>query len=148
MKYIAPETISGKKYNHMADWWSFGIITFRMLTGELPHPTKINKKIPYFIVNYKLPIDESKFSLEAYSFLTKMLERDPKKRLGVKGIYEILDHPFFESINWKKKKQRAETFIVPNITYLNVGHSLQIYMHTLNLLLNLQTRKLSVLSKF
>ena len=140
MKYIAPETISGKKYNHMADWWSLGIITFRMLTGELPHPTKINKKIPYFIVNYKLPIDESKFSPEAYSFLTKMLERDPKKRLGVKGIYEILDHPFFESINWKKKQQRAEKIIVPNITYSNVEHSLQIYMHTLNLLLSYQTQ--------
>ena len=121
MKYIAPETISGKKYNHMADWWSLGIITFRMLTGELPHPTKINKKIPYFIVNYKLPIDESKFSPEAYSFLTKMLERDPKKRLGAKGIYEILDHPFFESINWDKlyNKELEPPFIPKNRLFLS-----------------------------
>ena len=99
MKYIAPETISGKKYNHIADWWSLGIIKFRMLTGELPHPTKINKKTPYFIVNYKLTIHESTFSHEAYSFLSKMLQRDLKKILRAKRIYKILDNPFFESIN-------------------------------------------------
>ena len=39
IKYIAPEAISGKQYNHMVDWWSLGIIIYRMLTGKLPYPT-------------------------------------------------------------------------------------------------------------
>ena len=121
MKYIAPETISGKRYNHMADWWSLGIITYRMLTGELPHPTKINKRIPYYIVNQKLSIDESKFSPEAFSFLTAMLERDPKKRLGARGIDEIKDHPFFKSINWEKlyDKELKPPFVPNNRLFLS-----------------------------
>mmetsp|Transcript_22882 Transcript_22882/g.26242 ORF Transcript_22882/g.26242 Transcript_22882/m.26242 type:complete len:106 (-) Transcript_22882:191-508(-) len=102
MKYIAPETISGKKYNHMIDWWSLGIIIFRMLTSNLPHPTSNNKKIPYYIVTKKLPIDESKFSKPAYDIISKLLERDPNKRLGANGVDEIKSHSFFKKINWKK----------------------------------------------
>lgn len=115
MKYIAPETISGKKYNHMADWWSLGIIIYRMLTAELPHPTNVNKKIPYYIINYKLPIDPKRFSKHAYSLLTKMLERNPEKRLGAKGIDEIKNHKFFKGVNWKKLYARkVKPPFVPN----------------------------------
>ena len=32
---------------------------------------------------------------EARSLLTKLLNRDPSKRLGVGGAQEIKDHPFF-----------------------------------------------------
>lgn len=89
MKYIAPETISGQKYNHMIDWWSLGIILYRMLTAKLPHPTNINKKIPYYIVNFKLPVNKALLSKSAYDLITKLLERDPKKRLGAKGSEAI-----------------------------------------------------------
>mmetsp|Transcript_37429 Transcript_37429/g.43003 ORF Transcript_37429/g.43003 Transcript_37429/m.43003 type:complete len:153 (-) Transcript_37429:69-527(-) len=90
----------------MIDWWSLGIITFRMLTGELPHPTKINKKIPYYIVNYKLPIDENLFSKPAFDFISRLLERDPKKRLGAKGLNEIKNHKFFKGLDWDKLYKR------------------------------------------
>jgi len=106
MKYIAPETISGKKYNHLVDWWSLGIIIYRMLTGQLPHPTNINRKIPYFIVNYKIPIDDEVFSKHAKDLLEKLLERNPSKRLGANGVDEIKDHPFFSEINWDKLYKR------------------------------------------
>jgi serine/threonine protein kinase len=32
--------------------------------------------------------------------LTKILIKDPKKRLGANGIDEIMNHPFFETIDW------------------------------------------------
>lgn len=102
MKYIAPETISGKRYNHMVDWWSLGIILYRMLTGQLPHPTNVNKKIPYYIINHKIAINKTLFTKHAADFLSKLLERDPTKRLGAKGIEEIKKHKFFKKVNWKK----------------------------------------------
>lgn len=106
MKYIAPETISGKKYNHMSDWWSLGVIIYRMLTGNLPHPTNVNRKIPYFICNYKIPLNPEVFSPAAFDFLEKLLERDPTKRLGAGGIEEIKNHIFFKSVNWKRAYSR------------------------------------------
>lgn len=122
MKYIAPETISGQKYNHMIDWWSLGIILYRMLTAALPHPTKINKKIPYYIVNYKLPIDKNLFSKPAYDLIIKLLERDPKKRIGAKGAEEIMQHKFFKTINWKKLYDRqVKPPYVPNDKILISG---------------------------
>lgn len=73
----------------MIDWWSFGIILYRMLTSQLPHPTSNNKKIPYYIVTQKLKIDESKFSKAAFDLITRLLERDPTQRIGAQGIDEI-----------------------------------------------------------
>ena len=37
---------------------------------------------------------------EAHDFIDGLLTLDPKDRLGVNGINEIKNHPFFESINW------------------------------------------------
>lgn len=102
MKYIAPETISGKKYDHMIDWWSLGIILYRMLTGSLPHPTNINRKIPYYIVNHKIKMDDPIFSKYAKDLLEKLLERNPAKRLGANGVDEIKNHKFFKDVNWTK----------------------------------------------
>jgi hypothetical protein len=42
------------------------------------------------------------FSKDAISLLTGLLHKRPENRLGCgeKGIEEIKDHPFFESIDW------------------------------------------------
>jgi len=82
VKYIAPEAISGKKYDHMVDWWSLGIIIYRMLTGKLPYPTNKNNEVRVFIVKCKIKISRFKFSKPAYKLLTGLLQKDPNKRLG------------------------------------------------------------------
>lgn len=60
IKYIAPETISGNKYNHTVDWWSLGIILYRMLTGKLPYPTNKNSEVRVFIVHNKIQVSRKK----------------------------------------------------------------------------------------
>eukprot|EP00344_Euplotes_crassus_P002090 CAMPEP_0197010444 /NCGR_PEP_ID=MMETSP1380-20130617/54308_1 /TAXON_ID=5936 /ORGANISM="Euplotes crassus, Strain CT5" /LENGTH=371 /DNA_ID=CAMNT_0042432365 /DNA_START=56 /DNA_END=1172 /DNA_ORIENTATION=+ len=102
MKYIAPETISGEKYTYTIDWWSLGIILYRMLTGKLPHPTSINKRIPYYIINYNLPFKSELLSKPAYDLITKLCVRKPEHRLGAGGVNEIKAHPFFKEIDWEK----------------------------------------------
>ena len=42
----------------------------------------------------------------ARDLLTRLLDRDPTKRLGVNGASEIKAHPFFHSIDWRKLLDR------------------------------------------
>jgi serine/threonine protein kinase len=45
---------------------------------------------------------------ECRDLLTKLLERDPKKRLGsINGVTEVMSHKFFEGINTEKLLERA-----------------------------------------
>jgi serine/threonine protein kinase len=36
LEYMAPEVITKSGHNRAADWWSFGVLMFEMLTGHLP----------------------------------------------------------------------------------------------------------------
>jgi serine/threonine protein kinase len=107
MKYIAPETISGEKYNHMVDWWSLGIILYRMLTGKLPYPTNRNNEVKVFLIKCEIRISKRRFTPEAYDFLSRMLTKDPTQRLGANGIDEIKNHEFFKGIDWDRLERKA-----------------------------------------
>ena len=41
------------------------------------------------------------FSNEAKDLLTKLLAKDPSKRLGANGISEIKNHEFFANMSWE-----------------------------------------------
>uniref|UniRef100_A0A8C1MZS5 Protein kinase domain-containing protein n=1 Tax=Cyprinus carpio TaxID=7962 RepID=A0A8C1MZS5_CYPCA len=36
IQYMAPEVLSGGPYNHVADWWSLGILLFALATDKFP----------------------------------------------------------------------------------------------------------------
>ena len=46
-------------------------------------------------------------------FISSLLEKDPKSRLGYNSKYEVLDHPWFSTINFQKllKKQLKSPYL-------------------------------------
>lgn len=36
VEYMAPEVVNRKGHGTAADWWSYGVLMFEMLTGALP----------------------------------------------------------------------------------------------------------------
>ena len=124
-EYMAPELIRGSDlsdwgpgYGKACDWWSFGALACDLMTGSPPFKannltklqqeiTKAKLKLPYFL------------SPDAKDFLTRLLRKEPSKRLGVKkdDIAIIKKHRFFRKIDWKKlEKRELEPPIRPLIT--------------------------------
>lgn len=88
MAYLAPE-IRGiytadfededkSTYSFAVDIWAVGVITFRMITGQLPFPPG-GKLVDYVVRGRPFPVMES-LSLEATDFVTKTMAASPRHR--------------------------------------------------------------------
>jgi serum/glucocorticoid-regulated kinase 2 len=101
-EYLAPEIITMEGHDKNADWWSFGILLFEMLCGLPPfyveNLDKMYDMIKTSAVRFPKKINLSE---DAKDVIRKLLEKNPKKRLGSQnGIEDIRKHPFFADIDF------------------------------------------------
>ncbi|KAF2191363.1 kinase-like protein [Zopfia rhizophila CBS 207.26] len=119
VEYMAPEVVQGSEYGMAVDWWSLGALGFDLLTGSPPFTGNNNAKIQEKILKQKLVLPYY-LSPDAKDLLTRLLRKEPKKRLGAnmpKDLQTIKSHRFFRKINWKKLEARElEPPIQPLIT--------------------------------
>ncbi|KAM9817646.1 ribosomal protein S6 kinase alpha-2-like [Neosynchiropus ocellatus] len=103
IEYMAPEVVNRRGHTQSADWWSFGVLMFEMLTGSLPFQGKDRKETMALILKAKLGMPQF-LSPEVQSLLRALFKRNPANRLGAgpDGVEEIKRHCFFASINWNK----------------------------------------------
>ena len=100
--YRAPE-IYDRDYGKPSDWWNVGLLIIEMLTAENPLRGQNRKESEHLTKHRDLTN-----ALPAYiqptarDIALKFLIRDVNKRMGcgAKGVAEIKEHPFFESVNW------------------------------------------------
>ena len=95
---MSPEMLQGKGYGQATDFWSFGCIVYEMLVGLPPfmHKNSVNL---YKLIKYTPPTLNYPFISDAARDLcTRLLDKDPYKRLGSfgRGVQEIMEHPWFE----------------------------------------------------
>ena len=111
-EYAAPEVITYSGHTIMCDWWSLGILIYELLYGNTPF-FNMDKTRMFDLINsgslsfpkfIQIEGEEKprnyKVSDDAENIITKLLEKDPEKRLGRQGIIEIKKHPFFSGINF------------------------------------------------
>uniref|UniRef100_A0A1D5Q6C8 non-specific serine/threonine protein kinase n=1 Tax=Macaca mulatta TaxID=9544 RepID=A0A1D5Q6C8_MACMU len=106
VEYMAPEVVNRRGHTQSADWWSFGVLMFEMLTGTLPFQGKDRKETMTMILKAKLGMPQF-LSPEAQSLLRMLFKRNPANRLGAgpDGVEEIKRHSFFSTIDWNTKIQ-------------------------------------------
>ncbi|KAM7160134.1 ribosomal protein S6 kinase alpha-6 isoform 2-T2 [Macrochelys suwanniensis] len=107
VEYMAPEVVNRRGHNQSADWWSFGVLMFEMLTGTLPFQGKDRNETMNMILKAKLGMPQF-LSSEAQSLLRMLFKRNPSNRLGAgsDGVEEIKRHPFFSTVDWNKLFRR------------------------------------------
>ncbi|XP_016372212.1 ribosomal protein S6 kinase alpha-1-like isoform X1 [Sinocyclocheilus rhinocerous] len=107
VEYMAPEVVNRQGHTHSADWWSFGVLMFEMLTGSLPFQGKDRKETMNLILKARLGMPQF-LSAEAQNLLRALFKRNPTNRLGSgpDGAEEIKRHSFFMTIDWNKLFRR------------------------------------------
>lgn len=114
-EYLAPELLMGQGYNKTVDWWTLGVLLYEMLTGLPPFYDENTNEMYRKILSEPLHFSDV-VPPAAKDLLTKLLNRDPKERLGANGSAEIKAHPFFHAIDWRKLLQRKyEPAFKPNV---------------------------------
>lgn len=101
--YCAPEILMGENYTNSADIWSLGIILYAFIQGSLPFYHSNIHSLALLICQQEVEFTPI-FDEEAKDLLTKMLHKDPEKRISLE---EIKSHPFISEdrilkINYKQ----------------------------------------------
>ena len=103
-EYVAPEVL---EHNYSligpgVDIWAFGVMLYLFFTGTTPFKAKKESKTLENIKNVKYSFDDKEVKIpdDAKDLISKILVKDPTKRLGFdsKDYSEIKNHPFFKGI--------------------------------------------------
>ncbi|KAJ5556138.1 Serine/threonine-protein kinase gad8 [Penicillium pulvis] len=117
-EYLAPELLLGNGYTKTVDWWTLGVLLYEMLTGLPPFYDENTNEMYRKILQEPLTFPSSDIvPPAARDLLTRLLDRDPQRRLGASGAAEIKSHHFFANIDWRKLLQRKyEPSFRPNVS--------------------------------
>ena len=81
--YMSPEQIHGDEIDQKSDIWSFGVVMYEMLTGQLPFKGDYEQAVTYAIVNEDPdPISEVRSDLppDLETIINKCLQKNPENR--------------------------------------------------------------------
>jgi TolB-like protein/Tfp pilus assembly protein PilF len=79
--YMSPEQTKGDEVDHRTDIWSFGIVLYEMLTGELPFKGEYDQAIIYSILHEEPQVAQTNISQSSLqNVLIKALNKDREER--------------------------------------------------------------------
>ena len=117
--YMAPEVVRGAAYGAAVDWWSLGALGFDLLTGDPPFRAANYQAVQQKVLRVK-PRFPPFVGPDARDLLTRLLRKDPAKRLGGRMPADrpaLRGHRFFRHIDWARLARRElEPPIRPDIS--------------------------------
>lgn len=102
-EYMAPEYLMGVEYNNSIDYWSLGVLLYRLLVGRTPFVCKEKLKLPNIILTRRVEFPPM-LSPDCISLLKGLLHRNTTQRLGSEdledGVAELKANIFLATTNW------------------------------------------------
>lgn len=119
-EYLAPEVLEDSEYGRAVDWWGLGIIMFEMMTSKLPFtaPPGDWDRLFHNVLTQDVVFPPTLSPLATVchfcsllivqDLLSKLIVKNPLHRLGggPRDGLDVLDHPFFASLDIAKLKAR------------------------------------------
>lgn len=104
--YMAPEILKRRPYGRACDWWSSGIVFYKLMTGRVPFRGRTKQLLRDRIIGAPLKwpkTEEHPHSAtpEAKDMVFKLLRKNPIERLASRHYQDLKNHPFFSGFNWK-----------------------------------------------
>jgi len=104
--YVAPDVLKQRPYTEAIDYWSFGVLLFRMLYGRPPFSGRTMKEVfdaivtkeVHFPTSYIVPGDE-----QARDLILRLLTKDPLHRINAEGV---ANHPYWTGLDPQKVMAR------------------------------------------
>jgi len=114
--YMAPEVVRNERYSMSPDWWGLGCIIYEMISGRPPFRNR-KEKVKREVVDRRVKEDtevyNSKFTDEAKSICSMLLQKDVNERLGCRDescALDVMGHEFFRNINFRRLESRKSPF--------------------------------------
>ena len=80
---MAPEMLQKQGYNYLVDFYCLGTLLYELLIGVPPFQSKKINQLYNSILNEEIEFpDEAGLSFEAKDLIEKLMEKNPKNRIG------------------------------------------------------------------
>lgn len=87
-QYIAPELLKNEQHNHTVDYYSLGILLYRIIFGKYPFKTDNELDIYKSQIENEFIFSESVYSKKLISVVSRLLKKNPSERF--ENAIEIL----------------------------------------------------------
>ncbi|MES1907744.1 MAG: hypothetical protein MHM6MM_000802 [Cercozoa sp. M6MM] len=124
-EWMAPEMLQDKKYNHMVDVYSYGIVLTEIVTRQLPFRHRYNIKRVVDVIQVVLEKREMPYippwcGTKISHLIHACLNHEPSQRPSFAQIIQMLEDWF----GLAESRQLFETYDLPRLHHmLNSGHT-------------------------
>lgn len=124
--YMAPEVLKRRPYGRACDWWSTGVVFYKLMTGRVPFRGKSKTVLRERIMTAPLRwpnADDHPHSATpaAKDMVSKLLKKNPVDRLGSKQYRDLRSHRFFKNFVWAKLRQSQSLCQIPAVLEVMQG---------------------------
>mmetsp|Transcript_59099 Transcript_59099/g.111605 ORF Transcript_59099/g.111605 Transcript_59099/m.111605 type:complete len:466 (+) Transcript_59099:129-1526(+) len=108
--YMAPELLVDTIGGRFTDWWALGVLAHELLTGRSVWTSLTDKRVIKREI-VKVPLEQplQGMSSKASEFVSGLLSKDRKERIGYHKSREVLEHRFFADFLNMTAVEQGET---------------------------------------